>query len=278
MTPRRRKKGYTSAEYSRLDAVNWSTLKAMRDSPLHYAEGLKRPAADTASMAVGRATHALTFEPKTFYSEFAIWRGERRAGEEWARFQLENPGKTILREEDARRAGEIAKAVRAYAPVAALLEKGEAEKVVTWQDPNTGLWCKSRLDWLGSSILDLKTSQDISPRAFSASAYRYGYCHQLAMYRWGVEVSTGITDLPCYIVAVESDEPHDVALYRLNDADLSFALDEVQELLAKVFECRARGAWPGRFLAETELTMPRWAWQDENGPAELGITLNGKAD
>lgn len=277
MKPRKRKKPYAAEDYSKLDAVNWSTLKFMRASPLHYATALKRPVADTPAMAVGRATHCLTFEPAKFFGEFAIWRGERRAGEEWSRFLVENPGKTVLKGEDHARAQAIANAVRADIASGSILQYGEAERVIVWQDDETKLWCKGRLDWLCGSVVDLKTTTEIEPRKFAASAYRYGYCHQLAMYRWGVETALGLTGLPCHIIAVESEAPHDVAVYRLSDVDLACALDEVRELLRRVAACRTENRWPGRFATEAELPMPRYAWNDDESAHELGLTINGKA-
>jgi hypothetical protein len=148
---------------------------------------------------------------------------------------------------------------------------------VTWTDPTHGIPCKSRQDWIGGTILDIKTTADIDPRRFAALALRYGYVHQLAWYRWGVECATGVTDYPCQIIAVESDEPHDVALYTLDELDLGAALEEVQELLARYAECSATGSWPGRFQGETTLSMPAYAWKDDDAASELGLIIKGAA-
>jgi len=48
------------ATYSKLEAVNWSSLKEMRRSPRHYQHRLTAPREDTKAMALGRATHTAT--------------------------------------------------------------------------------------------------------------------------------------------------------------------------------------------------------------------------
>ena len=56
----------TFAEYADIDAVNWSPLSAMRDSPLHYAHRLRTPRTDTPALAMGRAIHTAVLEPDAF--------------------------------------------------------------------------------------------------------------------------------------------------------------------------------------------------------------------
>src|SRR5574341_903199 len=70
----------TREEYDRIDAVNWTTLKAMRASPKHYRYAAEHATEDTAAMRDGRAVHTAVLEPDRFPLDYAIWAGERRAG------------------------------------------------------------------------------------------------------------------------------------------------------------------------------------------------------
>ena len=46
-----------SRAYFEADAVNWSTLKLLRESPMAYRHALTHKRADTADLAVGRLVH-----------------------------------------------------------------------------------------------------------------------------------------------------------------------------------------------------------------------------
>ena len=206
-----------------------------------------------------------------------MWQGERRAGKEWETFRAANSARTILKVDEYQRCLGMRDAVRAHPAAGPAIQYGQAEVSIAWDDPETGRACKARLDFVGGSIIDIKTTADIDPRRFAASALRYGYVHQLAWYRWGLETVTGVTSYPCQIIAVESDAPHDVALYTLDELDLAAALDEVKEIVRRYVECEESGSWPGRFLGETALHMPKWAWGDEDAASELGLIIKGAA-
>src|SRR5574341_1373220 len=214
----------TREEYDRIDAVNWTTLKAMRASPKHYRYAAEHATGDTAAMRDGRAVHTAVLEPDRFPLDYAIWAGERRAGKEWEVFKAANHDKTILRADEYAYCLEIRDAVRAHPVARHLLEAGEAGKTITWTDAATGLPCKGRIDWLnGIGLCDLKTTADLDPIRFAATAARLGYHCQLAFYRRGL-AANGI-DAPVKIMAVEKNPPYDVAVFSL-DEDTLFAGDE----------------------------------------------------
>ncbi len=77
----------TFAEYLKLPAVNWSTLKAGRTSPLHYKHRLENPLEDSTRLAMGRGAHTALFEPDRFLLDYALFAGPRRAGKEWKAFK-----------------------------------------------------------------------------------------------------------------------------------------------------------------------------------------------
>lgn len=66
-------------EYRQIDAINWSSLKHMAESPMLYRHMLDHGRDDTPALAFGRLVHTLVFEPALFNSECAIYEGERRA-------------------------------------------------------------------------------------------------------------------------------------------------------------------------------------------------------
>jgi hypothetical protein len=256
----------TFAEYLKIDAVNASSLKEMRRSPLHYAHRKANPREDTARLAMGRATHTAVFEPDRFALDFAVFMGERRAGKEWAAFCETHPNQTILKEPEYATCLAMRDAVRSH-PVAgpALAPPGEAEKVLVWTDAETGLRCKARLDWWRPGLLaDLKTTADIDRDRFAATSYRLGYHMQLAFYRAGL-IANGLDAPNPRIIAVEAAAPHDVAVFPLEDDALYAGEIEVADLLARVAAGKFSGKWPGRYPEETPLPLPAWALRGDEG-------------
>lgn len=263
-------------EYRAIDAVNFSTLKAMKRSPLHYRYAMEHPVEATSAMQVGTATHCMVLEPSQFPPRYVVWTGGRRAGKEWDAFEASNLDKTIIKADEYDYCVAMRDAVHSHPAAGPILAQGEAEKVIQWVDPETGLACKGRLDWVGGSIADLKTTQDADPRRFGGVAARYGYHEQMAWYRWGVECALGLVDMPCHLITVESAAPHDVVVYTLDELTLGAGLESARELLRRVAACRASGEWPGRYAGETTLNFPRWAFDSEEDAAtELGLVING---
>ncbi|HOF67761.1 MAG TPA: PD-(D/E)XK nuclease-like domain-containing protein [Candidatus Fermentibacter daniensis] len=254
------------ADYAAAAGINFSTLKHMRRSPLHYRYARDNPPAETPAMLLGRATHTAVFEPQRFQLDYALWAGDRRgkAYEEFAE-ACSAQGRTILRENEYRTALAIRDSIRSTGPVAALLSKGTPETSVFWSNIETGLACKGRLDWIAGedAILDLKTTPSIEPRVFAAHAWSMGYFHQGAMYRDGYAASSGKGVLPPFgIIAVEKDPPHACRLYWLENDSLDRAREEYVSWLRRVRECTEAGAWPGPEPVETELAAPAWALTD----------------
>ena len=260
------------ADYAAAVGINFSTLKHMAKSPLHYQYALQHPPAETPAMLLGRATHTAVFEPERFQLDFALWPGDRR-GNAYQQFADEATmqGRSILRESEYNTALAIRNSVRGTPEVAALLEKGFPEVSLFWNNPPTGLSCKGRLDWISveGAILDLKTTSSIDPRAFSAHAWNMGYFHQASLYQEAYAVSSGKGALlRCGIIAVEKDPPHACRLYWLDEDSLDRAREEYIEWLRLVKECTAYGTWPGPGPVETELAAPAWAVID-NEPVDF---------
>lgn len=246
--------------YQAHDAVNFSTLKHMRTSPLKYKHVVDNGIDDTVIFGIGRAVHAGILQPERLALDFAVYEGKTRKGKEWDKFEADNEGKTILKSgewDDAMRAADKVKSD----PIAREwlnLDKALIERPITWTDPKTGLACKGRPDAVHSAVLDVKGTSSIDERIFRALATRLGYFGQLAFYRRGYRALTKMS-LPCAIVAVENDAPYDVGVFVLDEDSLNAADAEISRLLAKVAECRKSGLWPGRYQAAQTMALPDWA-------------------
>ena len=253
----------TRAEYDAVDAVNWSTLKYALTSGLHYRHCIAQATEETDAMRLGRAIHAMVFEPDTFDDEFAVWEGGRRAGGEWSQFKDTHLTQTIIRGEDLQAALDIAEAVNRHPVAGPILANGAAEVSITLTDPQTGIACKGRMDWLTDTVLvDLKSTKSIDARAFGVHAAAMLYHCQLAFYAGGLSANGAERDAK--IIAVESSPPYDVAVFSLTDDDLWAGEVRVQQALETVQKCRKTRTWPGQYQEEVPLALPGYVFPSDD--------------
>lgn len=267
----------TYDEYAKVDAVNWSTLKELRESAMHYRHALEIPRADNLALMQGRALHALTFEPATFEENFAIWEEGDRRGAAWQAFKAEHSGKTILKANEIDEVAAMADAVRRHPLVQPYFEDAEFEQPVVWVDPTSGLRCKARTDWLIPKrrlLLDLKSTRSINGRILGREAARFGYHLQMAHYRNGVHYACDWTPHQVLIVAVEKTAPYDVGVFEVDAQTLEIADVEVTDLLVQLAGHRATDTWPGRYSEIQALQLPAWVYEDDEDDIDgFGLTF-----
>jgi hypothetical protein len=255
----------TKDDYTAIQAVNWSTLKHCEESPLHYKHAIDNQSTDSTRFGIGRAIHTAILQPERLTLDYAVFEGARRAGKAWDAFEAENAGKTILKRSEWAAVESLARRVKEDAAAQEWLQTSKAliERPIMWTDKITGLACKGRPDDVHSAIVDVKSTASIDDRVFRALATRMGYFGQLAFYRRGYHTLTNLW-LPCAIVAVEVDAPHDIGVFVVDEESLRVADDKITRLLSKVAECRKTGVWPGRYQKAQPLTMPEWARDSED--------------
>lgn len=294
----------TFAEYVAMPSVNWSTLRAILRSPLHYQHALAHPMAETPAMRLGSAVHCAVLEPDVFPLRYVVVTPEQIAdlapprntregraawaayldahpdqpdrvdSDEYQRLVLADalPGKVLLAADTYDRCLAIRDAVQAH-PAAGpyVAGAGANETVIAWDDPAIGR-CKGRLDRVSDNppaIVDLKTSRDIDSGAFGRQAAALLWHAQLAWYQAGWKRATGVL-LPCVIVAVENTPPYDVALVNVDEDSLEAGRDDVRRAISTLAECRASGEWPGRYPSPVALQLPSWVFPGE-GVDGLGL-------
>ena len=246
------------SDYSDLAGVNYSHLKEMARSPLHYQHRLTAPRTDTPAMRLGRAIHTAVLEPDLFPVHWTLYDG-RRAGNAWTEFAEVNASKGILTVDEYETVLNIRDAVHRHKVARRLLRYGKSEVTLRWVDPVSRIRCKARLDHLrGDALTDLKSTKDIDNRVFGRLAANMGYAGQLGFYRLGL-LATGHDIAPVRIIAVESAAPHDVAVFTVDEDILEVGVMEVRKLLHQVKDCRRKRRWPGRYESEESLEFPQWA-------------------
>jgi PDDEXK-like uncharacterized protein DUF3799 len=162
-----------------------------------------------------------------------------------------NQGKTMISCADFDRIAGCTEALKSEPRLAKVLEEGRPEVECFWQDPETGVDCKCRFDWLSNVILDLKTFQQKARKSIDESVadaiWWEGYLKQGWFYTEGEmlerlkTVPSTVIRKPFLFAFVESELPHEVRLRRFQFGDSLYYKQtelEVRRLIELYAECR----------------------------------------
>ena len=246
----------TFAEYRAIEAMNWSSLKLM-DNPRLYQWRQEHPQPERAALSLGSAVHCAVLEPDDFDARYVI-RPEgidlrTKAGRAW-RSDVCN-GRSMVSETVAL----CRDSVMANPEARELVESATTEQTATWTD-TTGVECKARLDALCTNeFSDIKTTSKPLDQ-FEREVARHMYHGQIAFYGDGAHAA-GMTSstLASYIIAVETVEPYDCAVFRLPPHIVEAGRRLYRSFLDNWLTCRETGLWPGRYPGMNWLDLPPWA-------------------
>lgn len=268
-----------------------SRLTLLKRSPAHLRADLDNPGAPTDAMRLGTAIHSAVLEPDDFESRYTVGaqcaaelasgkrKGERcthsgtaRWAGEWFCGQHRQEGEPdaieVLTRSEWLACQGVRRSLWAHPKLRKLLDApGRAELTVIWDDPETGVRCKARVDRLcedyGGVLLDLKTTTDARPWAFEKKIHDMGYHRQKAMYQDALRLH-GIETQHLVIAAAEKEgEPYAVAGYRLSDGAADVGRDELRALIRRYAECQEKQEWPAYPTDIVEIALPAYAYTQE---------------
>lgn len=263
-------------EYQKLEGVNQTTLKQLLLSPAHYRAALTAEHKDTPAMRLGRLVHDLALGVADFSDgafRIASQNLKRTKKKEWALFEESTarafPHAELVTHEEYKEAMRILRGLLFNDGVNGALSRcsdANCELSIRWQDEETGIICKARLDMVCDDaplILDLKTTNDASPAAFSKTIANFGLHIQAAFYCMGVDALSAWPNIPHRFgfLAVEKKPPYLAAYYALKDAALDEGKSIVRELLAELKHCREEETWPGYPEEAQVIDLPPWGYE-----------------
>ena len=258
--------GISNADYHAGPGISKSGLDILAKSPAHYWDRYLSPSrqrqAETAAMAFGTAFHTAVLEPHEFGKWVVLDKVDRRTKEgkaaaEEAEARAARQGGRVIARADMDLIAAMNTAILSH-PVAEHLETGVPELSVYWIDEESGVFCRCRPDWLGASaVVDLKTTDDASPRGFIRSSYIHRYWVQAAFYIDGL-AANGI-NMPYFIFAAcEKNRPYPVVAYNATNEAIEAGRREYRRLLKLYADCAASNTWPGYELW-ADMDLPGWA-------------------
>lgn len=255
-------------KYQDVDAVNPSSLKILHQySPAHYLYSLTHERTETPAMKAGTAIHTAILEPERYDETYAVrpegLDGHTKDGRSWLA-ETSAAGKIILTQAEAESIGGMQQTILARPESARYLAPGAIETPIYWTDPETGIACKGRPDLVTDSgvLVDLKKAVAIAHRRFTRAVLDYGYLFSMAMYYDGLTI-LGREPQETVLYAVEPSAPYDTAIWILPDEALDLGREQYRQALRRLAECRASDRWPGQVPTPTVLTLPSWAWPDD---------------
>jgi hypothetical protein len=271
-------------DYFAWDAVSNSKLNLLKRSPRHYQHGFNEA---TPAMQLGSLVHSGVLEPLAIAKRYVFMpdyashpdnvtgKGVRSFSaattfvssmeEQFRKFHHD---KQIVTEKEYDTMIGMATALAENEKAKQLLRDGRAEVSVVWDDPETGLRCKCRSDWIKPGIMaDLKTTQDAAQ--FERSIGKYGYHRQMAFYTRGL-AANGI-DVEPWIICIETKAPFGCRCAPMDLKALLTGSKEIDQLMSLLVECRASNSWPGYCNPET-WTCPDWCDKEE----QLELIVDGE--
>ena len=221
----------------------------------------------TPAMELGTAFHTLILEPHLFEKNYAIEPekvllkdvGRERYEEYKKQVELLTiTDKIILSFETMERLLCMKKSLNEHEKAMAFILDGKYEQSYFWLDLNSGLMAKARPDILHANIIvDLKTCDDASPRAFQRAMAESGYHVQGAMVQEGIrkleerEVSNVVN------VCVETKYPYSIGIYPIDESALEIGYTKFKQSLLDIKQAKENNDYP-HYLTQT-ISLPVWA-------------------
>ena len=258
------------SNYHEIKSLSNSSLSVLKRSPTEFYKRFitgEMKGQESDAMLLGSAVHMLSLEPERFDAEYRIESGpinpqtSKPYGRDTKKFEswlqevesfhdpFENR-KILIREEFAESLA-IAKAFQAHPTIAAIMAS-RAEKLFeseyglqyeTGDGQTVDLKCK--IDFVCPSerlIVDLKTTSDPSPYAWSWSAEDFGYHRQAAIYSDAMEAKYG-EPFRFLFGVVRSKEPYEAAVYELDAESIQRGRSEYEALIEEYIDRKAKNDW-----------------------------------
>ena len=254
--------------YRKAVGESQSHLKTILKSPAHYVSAGKHRLIPSPAMTMGTAVHCLALEGKETFDQQFTQRPEgikftTKEGKEW---REANKKKTILTNDGRDRQWD------------SVIGMSKALQTLEWFDPSTpdyrkfnevsiywkeqGIPCKARLDRVipmehETLVLDLKTTDNISPAKFQSKLVDLGYDFQAA---WYSHAASLIWKKPVrfIFVAIERGSPYTMDFFEVPRFMVDEARYRNKKALSILSECRKKDEWPTRQPSLKLLDYPKW--------------------
>lgn len=243
-------------KYHAVDALSKSMMTKILKSPAHYKAALEEHQEPSKAMQLGTAIHTAVLEPHLYSQVVAVIPpdidGRTKEGKQWKEQHKSRIHLTHAEDIDVQG---VANSVRRHPFWDIINYEHSIEASVFAEDAETQIPLKARPDlWIKEPaiLVDVKTTDDASPEAFSRTITTFGYHIQAAHY-------LAMTGAESFIfVAVERKAPYAVGIYRLDVEWLQAGENLRRKAISTLHECRALDSWPSYPTTTITLSCPKW--------------------
>ena len=261
-------RGVPFDEYLGWEYISQSRLKCGRESMAHFRAAMDAPPASTDALRLGRFFHAGQLEPMTLPSIYCFMpvfqyddanvtaAGLKSTSSRTAyckakkeEFERVNRGKEIITQSDYERLLGVVSAIAKNDRARQIFCPGAEQEIsLVWDDDDTGLRCKARLDnvdFHNKRIGDLKKHDQ--ERSFGYVIEKNGYHIQAAMYLDAVSAVTGESTAgwEYFIIAHTSTPPYICQAAPLSAEAIEIARVTYRRVLREIAIATRTNSWPG---------------------------------
>ncbi len=240
-------------------------VKIEQLSPAHYWHASyhnpNREEIDTTALSFGRAAHAWILGEPEFNKYFVVSPYDdfrKKEAQKWREEQT----RTVVRIEQLDAIKAMAATVLKTPLIQNAFQDGKAEQSLIWKDAETGLWLKSRPDWLPNALQyvpNYKTARSSRPADFCRAAFDLGYDQGAALCIDGLRAVLDWKQPQYYFVAQEKKAPWVASLILMDDADIEWGRLLNRKAMRTLARCLDSGKWPGYAEGAVEIKRPQWS-------------------
>jgi exodeoxyribonuclease VIII len=161
-------------------------------------------------------------------------------------------------------------------PIARRMIGESRELTLEWQDPDTHVDCKCRIDSSANLsgmtfVADIKTSRDARKQSFQRDIHNYLYHFQAAFYIDGFRaVFNPGPEMEFVFIGVEKSAPFATACYQLESEAVQYGRTMYKRALAQYRKCADADEWPAYQQTEQEMLIGLPKWAGEEPPLPFG--------
>lgn len=235
------------------------------------------PDESTKALDIGKAAHCLTLGEPEFARYFFVSPHDRfnaNPGKQWYdgwKLEVEagREKRTLLKPDEFETVLALSAAQKRSAQVMRAFVDGKPEQSLIWRDKETGIWLRSRPDWLPHKpaerlIVEYKSAKSIEPTAWSRDCFDFGYHLQTALMIDGVQEVLGVKALGVAHVVQEKSPPYIAELRLLAPDQIEWGRKQYRRALHIFAECLKLGEWPGYTRGASYVETPYRVAQDMN--------------
>lgn len=268
-----------NTDYHAHPAIGASGLLLIDDAPAKYWEKYinpdREPEKESPAKKKGRVIHSACLEPHLFDERYAVMPdGLTRQSKEGRNLYAEliGNGKEVISNDDLNDALRINKAfnnnpfiqnIRKFNPIIekSFFIKDEKRGIQIKIKPD--IWIEPCSEYPNGKVIDPKSTESASPKAFGKSVWNYKYYVQAYLYPKVLQQIYKTKEPPPFSwYAQEKDAPYLSAVYD-NTAELvAWGEQETERLLDIASECFKTNKWLGYDVSPSPVELPQWALRE----------------